>query len=183
MYIYSIINQRIEYKIDIKNEQFVSTNFDKYGIFIETKSFTAHRKVYRIEFNQLEYLQSYIKNYSTIAPILWKESAIPNLDGLKIKVQYDSYLSFDGTEIPMTIIQKDGNDDCKAPRPCLIYAHGGFGDCLLPRFDLYFLLFIELFNGVVGLYTQFLYFSISPFGNNFIRFNYSIFFFKFNYFF
>ena len=78
------------------------------------------------------------------------ESAIPNLDALEIAVKHDSYFSSDGTEIPITIIQKKYNDGYK--KPCLVYAYGGYGDCLLPRFDLYFLLFVELFNGVVGSY-------------------------------
>lgn len=151
MYLYSLFNQRIEYKVDFKDEQFISSKVDKYGVFFETRSFKTHRKVYRIDFNQLEYRQPYRTNYSTIEPVLWKESKIPDLDGLEIKVQYDSYYSFDGTVVPLTLIQKDENDDCK--RPCLVYA-GEYGECLLPRFDLYFYLFVELFNGIVGTYEQ-----------------------------
>ncbi|XP_055307555.1 uncharacterized protein LOC129571737 [Sitodiplosis mosellana] len=147
MYIYSISDQCIEYKIDFKDEQVVSSKIDKFGVFFETRSFKTPRKVYRIEFNQLLYRERYETTYSTIEPVLWKESRIPNLDELEITVQYDTYFSFDGTEIPMTIIQKKQNDCYR--KPCLVYAYGGFGDCLLPRFDLYFLLFVELFNGVV----------------------------------
>lgn len=153
MYLYSLVNRRIDYKIDLKDEQVVSSKIDKYGVFFETRSFTTPRKVYRIEFNQLEYRPKYDideTDYLTIEPVLWKESKIPNLDGLKIKIRYDSYRSFDGTEVPMTVIQKSDNDNCQ--KPCLVYAYGGFGDSLLPRFDLYFLLFVELFNGVVGWY-------------------------------
>ncbi|XP_055307556.1 prolyl endopeptidase-like [Sitodiplosis mosellana] len=147
MYLYSSQSERIEYKIDLKNEQVVSSSIDKYGVFFETRSFKTPRKVYRIEFNQLLYREPYVTTYSTIEPVLWKESKIPNLDELKITVQYDTYRSFDGTEVPMTIIQKKQSDCYR--KPCLVYAYGGFGDCLLPRFDLYFLLFVELFNGVV----------------------------------
>ena len=151
VYLYSITHQRIEYKIDFKDEQVVSSKIDKFGVFFETRSFKTPRKVYRIEFNQLGYRQLHEMDYSMIEPVLWKESKIPNLDELDITVKYDTYLSFDGTEVPMTIIQKKQSDDYR--KPCLVYAYGGFGECLLPRFDLFFLLFVELFNGVVGLYT------------------------------
>lgn len=155
MYLYSILNERIECKINIKDEHFLSSKIDKYGIFIETRSFKTQRKVYRIEFNQIEYLPPYtcITTYPTIEPTLWKESKIPYLDELNINVEYDSYSSFDGTKIPMTILQKDKVNNDGRKKPCLVYAYGGFGDCLLPRFDLYFLLFVELFNGVVGSYA------------------------------
>lgn len=150
MYFYSLINQRIEYKIDLKNEQFVSSKIDKYGIFFETKSFKTPRKVYRIDFNQLEYRQPHMTKYSMIQPTPWKESKIPNFDELEIEVKYDLFRSFDGTEVPMTIIQKNNIDDNK--KPTLVYAYNGYGIPLLPLFKLLFLLFVELFNGVVGLY-------------------------------
>lgn len=172
IYLYSLINQRIEYKIELIDEQFISSKFDKFGFFFETRSFKIQRKVYRIDLNQLvegeakaanyyhillhHQNHNWAKNpyisYSTLKPFLWKESNIPNLDEIEIKVRYDSYSSFDGIEVPMTIIQKkkDDNDDRK--RPCLVYAYGGYGDSILPRFDLYFLLFIELFDAIVGLY-------------------------------
>lgn len=152
MYLYSSLTERIEYKIDLIDEQVLSSKIDKYGVFFETRSFKMPRKVYRFEFNQLIYREPNLTTYSTIEPVLWKISNIPNLDGLEIEVQHDSYCSFDGTEVPLTIIQKKGSDGYK--KPCLVYAYGGYGDCLLPRFDLYFLLFVELFNGVVGLYLH-----------------------------
>lgn len=163
MYLYSLFNQRIEYKIDLKDEQFVSSKVDKFGVFFETRSFKTPRKVYRIDFCQLEYRDPLVMTYTTIKPFLWKESKIPNLDGLEIKIQYDSFYSFDLTEVPMTIIQKENDEDDNCKKPCLVYAYAGYGDCLLPRFDLYFLLFVELFNGIVGSYIQlFLSFSNYP---------------------
>lgn len=144
-----MINQQIEYKIDLQDEQVVSSRPDRYGIFFETRSFKTPRKVYRIELNQLIYRQPIrAMTLSEIEPILWKESAVPNLNEIEITVQHDSFYSSDGIEVPMTIIQKKCDDVCE--KPCLVYAYGGYGDCLLPRFDLYFLLFVELFNGVVG---------------------------------
>ncbi|XP_055322565.1 uncharacterized protein LOC129578284 [Sitodiplosis mosellana] len=147
LYLYSLSDQRIEYKIDLKDELVMSSNMDKYGIIFETRSFNTLRKVYRIECNQLAYHQFKMMNYLTIEPVLWKESRITKFDGLEMTVQYDSYSSFDGTEVLITIIQKKSNDSCR--KPCLVYAYGGFGDCLLPKFDLYLILFVELFNGVV----------------------------------
>lgn len=152
MYLYSLISQCIEYKIDLKDEKFVSSRVDKYGVFFETSSFKSPRKVYRIDANQLEYRRPHMTTYTTIKPVLWKESKIPNIDEMDIEVQRDWFYSFDGTEVPLTIIQKTGNSDHK--KPCLVTAYGGYGDCLLPRFDLYLLLFVELFNGVVGSYAR-----------------------------
>lgn len=145
MYLYSLINQRIEYKVDLTDEKILSSKVDKYGFFFETQSFTTPRKVYRIEINQLVYHQPHEITYSIIEPVLWKESKIQNFDEMQIKIQYKSYRSFDGTKIPMTMIQKSGKYAPK--KPCLVYA-----DSILPTFDIFFLLFIELFNGVVGSY-------------------------------
>ncbi|XP_031634997.1 prolyl endopeptidase-like [Contarinia nasturtii] len=167
IYVYSLISNLIEYKIELIDEQFVSSKVDKFGFFFETRSFKTQRKVYRIDLSQLVYrdakLANYYhifndrnqfraesphKSYSTLKPLLWKESNIPNLDGIEIDVQHDSFKSFDNTEVPMTIIKKKGGNDDKK-RPCLCYAYGGYGDSILPRFDLYFLLFIELFDAIV----------------------------------
>lgn len=148
IYIFSLFNQRIEYKIDFGDEQFVSTKTDKFGVFFETRSLQTPRKVYRMEFNQFIYRQPNATTYSMIVPILWKESKIKNLDALQITVQYDSFDSSDGTKIPFTIIQKTNqNNDFK--KPCLVYVSGpgGFGDGLLPKFNLDF---VELFNGIAG---------------------------------
>ena len=147
------MNERIEYKVDLKDEQVLSSKADRYGVFFETRSIKTPRKVYRIELNQLIYRQKYLTtSYMDIEPVLWKESKVPNLDELEITIQHDLYRSSDMTEVPMTVIQKKSTEIGK--KPCLVYAYGGYGDCLLPRFDLYFLLFVELFNGVVGSYMQ-----------------------------
>lgn len=119
MYLYSLITHRIEYKIDIKDEQVVTSNIDKYGVFFETRSFKVTRKVYRIDFNQLVYRRPHMKTFSTIKPTLWKESKIPNLDELEIKIEYDWYYSFDGTEVPITKLRKS-SDDNDHKRPCLV---------------------------------------------------------------
>lgn len=145
MYLYSLSDQRIEYKVDLTDENIMASKVDKYGVFFETQSFTMPRKVYRIEINQLVYHQPHEMTYSIIEPILWKVSKIHNFDEMEIKIQHKSYRSFDGTQLPMTMIQKSGKYAPK--KPCLVYA-----DSILPKFDIFFLLFIELFNGVVGSY-------------------------------
>lgn len=151
MYVYSLHNKNIEYRVDLTDEKIVYSSVDKYGIWFETRSFLTPRKVYRIEINQLVYHEAHDTTYSIIEPILWKESKIPYLDEMQINVQYK--LCRSGTEVPMTIFQKSGKYAPK--KPCMVYAcSGGYDDSVLPRFDLYFLLFIELFNGVVGSYLK-----------------------------
>lgn len=153
IYLYSITNERIDYKIDLKDEQVVSSRADRYGVLFETRSFKTPRKIYRMDLNLLVYRQSHPTNsHANIEPVLWKEMTIPNFKDLEITIQHDSYCSFDKTEVPITIIQKKSADVSK--KPCLVYAYGGHGDCLLPRFDLYLLLFVELFNGVVGSFKR-----------------------------
>lgn len=152
MYLYSSKN-RIEYKIDLQDERFISMKIDPIGFFFETQSFETPRKVYRIEFDQLVYNRHSFAPISIVKPMLWKESRLPNLN-VKLMVNHDSFHSFDQIKVPMTIIQKNnGNGDgCK--KPCLVFAYGGYGIPILPLFKLFFLLFIELFDGVVGSYTH-----------------------------
>lgn len=153
MYLYSS-NQRIEYKIDFENERFISMKIDPCGFFFETQTFKTPRKVYRVDFGQLVYNRNSIVPTSIVKPMLWKESKIPHLNVPKLKINHDSFHSYDQIKVPMTIIQRtDGdNDTCK--KPCLVFAYGGYGIPILPLFKLFFLLFIELFNAVVGLYKQ-----------------------------
>lgn len=149
MYLYSS-NHRIEYKIDFEDERFISMKIDPCGFFFETQSFKTPRKVYRVNFEQLVYNRNLFAPTGIIKPALWKESKIPHLDVPKLKVNHDSFQSFDQINVPMTIVQRtSGDDSCK--KPCLVFAYGGYGIPILPLFKLFFLLFIELFNGVVGL--------------------------------
>lgn len=152
MYLYSITHNRIKYKIDIMEEKFVSINMDPMGFFFETQSFKTPRKIYRIDFDQRVFRRLSIEPTSTITPVLWNESKIPHLDMAKFKISHDSFHSFDQIKVPMTVIQKlNGSSDRK--KPCLVFAYGGYGISMLPMFKLFFLLFIELFNAVVGLYS------------------------------
>lgn len=148
MYLYSS-NNRIEYKIDLEDERFISMNIDPFGLFLETQSFNTPRKVYRIDFDQLLQHRNLFTSTSIVRPMLWKETHIPHLKGTKLKISHDSFRSFDQTKVPMTIIQRDNSSDT-SKKPCLCFAYGGYGLPTLPLFKLFFMLFIELFNGVVG---------------------------------
>lgn len=151
MYLYSIKHNRIKYKIEMLEEKFISMKMDSMGFFYETQSFKTPRKIYRIDFDQRVFRRLSIEPTSTVIPMLWKESKIPHLDMTKFKISHDLFHSFDQTKVPMTVHQKlNGSNDRK--KPCLVFAYGGYGISMLPMFKLFFLLFIELFNGVVGLY-------------------------------
>lgn len=151
MYLYSLTSRRIEFKIDLQDESYVSMNIDPCGIFLETQSFKTPHKIYRINFDQLVLQRASIASYSIVQPMVWKESKIANLNVSKFKVHHDSFQSFDGIKIPMTFIQKNNSSDAHK-RPCLVFAYGGYGIPMTPLYKLFFLLFVELFNGVVGLY-------------------------------
>lgn len=118
---YSLNRRRIEYKIQFKNEKFLSMQIDKIGFFFETQSFKIPRTVYRIDFHQLLYRPPNAKTYSSIRPTLWNASKVLNSNEIRVKIKQDSFKSFDGTRIPMTIIQKITNDDSK--KPCMVCKH------------------------------------------------------------
>lgn len=152
MYLYSS-NTRLEYKIDFEEERFISMKIDAFGFFFETQSFKTPRKVYRVDFDQLVRKRNSFATTSIVQPMLWRESLVPHLNLTKLNIQHDSFQSFDQVKVPMTIIQKpNGSDACK--KPCLVFAYGGYGIPILPLFKLFFLLFVELFNGVVGSYAS-----------------------------
>lgn len=140
----------IEYNLELKNETFILMSIDKVGLFLETQSYKIPRKVYRIDFNLLQFRPSYAKLQAIVRPTIWKESKIPNSSEIKLTIKQDSFISFDGTRVPMTIIQKKNSENKK--KPCLVFAYGGFGAPILPFFKLFFVLFMELFNGVIGMH-------------------------------
>lgn len=151
MYLYSLVDHRIKYKIDMEDEQFLSMKIDQLGFFFETQSFKTPRKTYRIDFDQRVFRRVCIESMGCISvtPMLWNVSKIPNINVDKFQIQHDSFYSFDKTKVPMTIIQKAPHNSARK-KPCLVFAYGGYGIPMLPIFKLFFLLFIELFNGIVG---------------------------------
>lgn len=120
---------------------------DKVGFFFETQSFKVQRTVYRIDFNQLQYRPPDAKTYYLVKPVVWKASQIRSSSEIQLKIQQDFFESFDGVNVPMTVIRKD---DKILRKPCLVFAYGGFSHPSLPFFKLFLLLFEEIFNGVVG---------------------------------
>lgn len=151
IYIYSLERKCIEFQIDLKDEKFVSTKIGEFGLYFETETYETPQKIYKIDFVQLENRPQNRFFYSMLNPILKRESQVPNLSGVKFSIQHDSFYSFDGSNVPMTVIQKENNDPKK---PCLVFAYGGYGIPMLPLFKLFYLLFIELFNGIVGMYPN-----------------------------
>lgn len=126
---------------------------DSNGFFFETQTFKSPRKIYRIDFDELVRQRASFYAISIVKPMRWKESKIPNLNLDRFHVQHESFRSFDQIKVPMTIIQKrNGDDDPSRRKPCLVSAYGGNGIPMIALFKLFFLLFIELFDGVVGLY-------------------------------
>lgn len=161
MYLFSLTKHRIEYSINLQDEKFLSMKIDRCGFFFETQSFKTPRKIYRVDFDQFVFRTPFMNTHSDIQPILCKESKIPNIDLNRLKVTRSSFQSFDKVNVPLTLIEKNdsGYDHNK---PCLVFAYGGYGSSMLPLFKIFFLLFIELFNGVVGLYNVFEYFDSKP---------------------
>lgn len=139
----------IEFQINVKDEKFLSARSDDYGFYFETMSYESPQKIYKIDFVQLLNRPKYQNVYTKLNPILKRVSKIPNLSDVKFSIQHDSFYSFDGSNVPLTVIQKNNNDPNK---PCLVFAYGGYGIPMLPLFKLFYLLFIELFNGIVGMY-------------------------------
>lgn len=157
MYLFSLTKHRIEYSINLQDEKFLSMKIDRCGFFFETQSFKTPRKIYRVDFDQLVFRTPFMNTHSDIQPILCKESKIPNIDLNRLKVTRSSFQSFDKVNVPLTLIEKN-NSVYDHNKPCLCFCYGGYGIPMLPLFKIFFLLFIELFNGVVGWYNFFEYF-------------------------
>lgn len=138
----------IEFRIDIKDEQFLTTKCDAYGFYFETMSYESLSKIYKIDFVQLVNRPKIQNVYTTLKPMLKRMSTVPNLSAVDFSIQHDSFYSFDGSNVPLTVIQKKNNDPNK---PCLVFSYGGFNVPMLPQFKLIYLLFIELFNAIVGM--------------------------------
>lgn len=139
----------IEFQIDLNDEKFLSTKVDEFGFYFETMSYESPQKIYKIDFVQLVNRPKYQNVYTMLRPMLKRESKVPHLSDVKFCIQHDSFYSFDGSNVPLTVIQKKNDDPNK---PCLVFAYGGYGIPMLPLFKLFYLLFIQLFNGIVGMY-------------------------------
>lgn len=141
----------IEFQIDLQNEKFLSTKIDEYGFYFETMSYESMQNIYKIDFVQLVNRPKYQNVYIKLRPMLKRAAKVPNLNDVKFSIEQDSFYSFDGSNVALTVIQKKNGDPNK---PCLVFAYGGYGIPMLPLFKLIYLLFIELFNGIVGTYCD-----------------------------
>lgn len=148
LYFYSLETKCIEFQIVLQEEQFLSSTIDEFGFYFETMSYEALQKIYRLDFVQLLHRPNYQNVYTQIMPAFKGECKVPILRDTEFSIQHDSFYSFDGTEVPLTMIQQRNNDPNK---PCLVFSYGGFNVPLLPQFKLMYLLFIQLFNGIVGM--------------------------------
>ncbi|KAJ6630497.1 Prolyl endopeptidase, partial [Pseudolycoriella hygida] len=145
-YLYSLNGQRIEFKIDLKDETFISTKVDEFGFYFQTESYETPQKIYKIDFVQLASPSERQNAYTIVKPILKRAAIVPFLSEEEFSIQHDSFYSFDGSNVPMTVIQQKNND---VNKPCLVFSYGAYGIPMLPAFKLFYRLFIELFNGVV----------------------------------
>lgn len=108
--------------------------------FFKLQSFLSPGTIYRYDFT-----------YPDIEPTVYREVKL-NLNGFNkndFSVQQVFYSSYDGTKIPMFIVQKKTNDN--GPKPCLLYGYGGFNYPLQPSFDEDWLFFINNFNGILAV--------------------------------
>ncbi len=144
---YSLEMKCIEFQIDVKDEQFLTSKIDKFGFYFETMSYESLSKIYKIDFVQLMNRPKFQNVYVQLKPMLKRQSTVANLSNVDFSIQHDSFYSFDGSNVPLTVIQKKNSDPNK---PCLVFSYGGFNVPMLPQFKLIYLLFIELFNAVVG---------------------------------
>lgn len=111
-------------------------------------SYESLQKVYRIDSVQLLNRSDNKNAYTKLKPLLERESTVSNLSDSELSIQHDSFYSFDGSSVPLTVIQRKNTDPEK---PCLVFSYGGFNVPMLPQFKLIYLLFIQLFNGIVGM--------------------------------
>lgn len=149
MYFYSLETKCIEYQMVLKDEQFLSSTIDEFGFYFETMSYESLQKIYRLNFVQLLHRPNYQNVYTQIEPVFKGECKVPILCDTELSIQHDSFYSFDGANVPLTMIQQKDNNNLN--KPCLVFSYGGFNVPMLPQFKLIYLLFIQLFNGIVGM--------------------------------
>lgn len=147
----SLSDGKLIRKFPLEIGQVVAISGDKkYSeIFYQFVSFLTPGSIYKYDFAKPE-----------IEPSLLREVKL-NLDGFdknNFLVEQVFYKSRDGTKIPMFIVQKKGKSN--ETKPCLLYGYGGFNISLQPTFSVTLLFFIDVFDGVLGLYI------LSTFPNN-----------------
>lgn len=109
-------------------------------LFLEVESFLKPTYILRYDFQ-------YPKN----EPIIFSEPTM-NIKGFDLNnfsVEQIFYQSFDGTSIPMYIVQKKTENT--GPKPCLLHGYGGFNFSLTPFFSEEFFYFVNYFDGILAI--------------------------------
>lgn len=117
----------------------VTGRYDDTEMFFSYTSYLIPNRIYRIDFD----------NISPEA-VKFHETKILGFDENIYKIKRVFYKSLDGTNVPMTILSKL-EAKIEANTPCLLYGYGGFGTSLLPRFNILFLVFINVFKGICAV--------------------------------
>lgn len=108
--------------------------------FFKLESFLSPGTIYRYDFA-----------HPDTEPAVFREVKL-NLDDFDkndFDVQQVFYPSYDGTKIPMFIVQKKTQQN--GPKPCLLYGYGGFNYPIQPGFSENWMFFINSFNGVLAV--------------------------------
>ncbi|KAJ6636841.1 hypothetical protein Bhyg_15436, partial [Pseudolycoriella hygida] len=96
LYLYSLEMKCIEFQIDVRDEQFLSSKNDKFGFYFETMSYESLSKIYKIDFVQLMNRPKFENRYTKLRPMLKRQSQVANLSDVDFSIQHDSFYSFDG---------------------------------------------------------------------------------------
>jgi len=116
-------------------------NFYEPEIFLSMKDFLTPTTVYRLDFTQEEATKN-----------LFRETKIEGYDSSIFAVSQVFYKSSNDTEIPMFILQsKEAASGAPSPKPCFLYAYGGFSVSIQPSFITSALIFVENFGGMYAL--------------------------------
>ncbi|KFD70300.1 hypothetical protein M514_09568 [Trichuris suis] len=100
-----------------------------------------------------------ILHYDANKPkFFWSTTEVHRSESVQIppsefEVTHQVCTSFDGTEIPLTIIEssKAASNDTRQTAPAILYGYGGFGISMLPNFNTLRLAFVKGFEGVFAV--------------------------------
>lgn len=84
-----------------------------------------------------------------VAPTIYREMKLNGIDENKFALEQVFYRSYDGTKIPMFIVQKNGSSSTES-KSCFLHGFGGLNRPIPPVFFVRFVLFMEVFNGILA---------------------------------
>lgn len=129
-----------KFPLEIGNIVSLNGGKDQSEFFFQLTSFLTPGIIYRYDFAQPD-----------ADLVVYREVKL-NLKGFdknNFKVEQVFYPSRDGTKIPMYIIQKKTSN--KKPKPCWLYAYGGFAISTMPSFTVTRLFFMDSFDGIMAI--------------------------------